>query len=173
NNVSSDLGQLAVNRHLSVGEDCAIAGAAIAVAAAPAPIAVRNCRRFICSSIGRPTFQPSPLREYVRQTLTMMSVRIARKALPGKWPSSFVPGDPGLGLYYDPGGGLSARSTFELSEDLARNIAINSRMLAVGDGCNYRKSGIGFLAYRHVQRHFAEEGYAKAFRLLPGPTVRK
>ena len=87
--------------------------------------------------------------------------------------SFFRPGNAGLGFYYDLGSGLSARSAFELSEDLARNIAINSRMLAIGDGCNYRKSGIRFLAYRHVQRHFAEEGYAKAFRLLPGPTVRK
>src|SRR5215510_1637445 len=79
----------------------------------------------------------------------------------------------GLGLYYDLRSGLSARPTLELSKDLARDIAINSRMLAVGGCCNYRKSGIRFLAYRHVQRHLAEEGYAKAFRLMPRPTVRK
>src|SRR5262245_63186472 len=79
----------------------------------------------------------------------------------------------GLGLYYDLGSGLSARPTLELSKDLARDIAINSRMLAVGGCCNYRKSGIRFLAYRHVQRHLAEEGYAKAFRLMPRSTVRK
>jgi hypothetical protein len=87
--------------------------------------------------------------------------------------SFFRPGNAGLGFYYDLGSGLSACSTFELSEDLARNIAINSRVFAVGDGCNYRKSGIRFLAYRHVQRHFAEEGYAKALSLMPGPAMRK
>jgi hypothetical protein len=40
--VSSDFGQLAVRRHLSVGDDWAIAGLAIAVAARPAVAAWRN-----------------------------------------------------------------------------------------------------------------------------------
>jgi len=35
--VSSDFGQLAANRHLIPGEDCAMAGAAIDAAAAPMP----------------------------------------------------------------------------------------------------------------------------------------
>ena len=68
-NVSSDFGQLAVNRHFKVGDDCAIAGAAIAVAAAPAPIAVKNWRRFICSSIwasARFLFH-APISEHVGQ----------------------------------------------------------------------------------------------------------
>src|ERR1700726_1686542 len=43
---SSDFGQLVVQRHFSSGIDCAIAGAATAVAAAsPAPAAFRNSRR--------------------------------------------------------------------------------------------------------------------------------
>jgi hypothetical protein len=40
--VSSDFGQLAVNRHLTVGIDWAIAGLAMVAAAAPAPAAIRN-----------------------------------------------------------------------------------------------------------------------------------
>src|SRR5689334_19574011 len=39
-------------RHLIVGLDCAIAGAATAVVARPAPAVCRNWRRFICSSLG-------------------------------------------------------------------------------------------------------------------------
>src|SRR5262249_30615280 len=46
--VSSDFGQLAVNRHFKIGDDCAIAGAAIAVADAAHPIAVKIWRRFVC-----------------------------------------------------------------------------------------------------------------------------
>jgi hypothetical protein len=46
--VSSDFGQLAVNRHLMVGIDWAIAGLAMLAAAAPAAAAVRNWRRFMC-----------------------------------------------------------------------------------------------------------------------------
>src|SRR5664280_2112074 len=45
--VSSDFGKLDVIRHLSSGIDCAIAGLAMSTAAAPAPSAVRNLRRFI------------------------------------------------------------------------------------------------------------------------------
>src|ERR1051325_543407 len=51
--VSSDFGKLEVRRHLISGEDCAIAGAAIAVAAAPAADTFTKSRRFI---------QASPLR---------------------------------------------------------------------------------------------------------------
>jgi len=47
NSVSSDLGQLAVNRHLISGIDCAIAGAATADPAIPAPATLRNSRRFM------------------------------------------------------------------------------------------------------------------------------
>jgi hypothetical protein len=43
NSVSSDFGQLAASRHLSVGIGCAMAGAATAVEAArPAPAVFRN-----------------------------------------------------------------------------------------------------------------------------------
>src|SRR6266446_1813758 len=45
--VSSDFGQLAVNRHLIVGPDWAMAGLAMVATAALAPAAVRNSRRFI------------------------------------------------------------------------------------------------------------------------------
>jgi hypothetical protein len=45
--VSSDFGQLAVSRHRSSGVDWAMAGAATADAAIPAPVALRNSRRFI------------------------------------------------------------------------------------------------------------------------------
>jgi hypothetical protein len=45
--VSSDFGQLAVNRHLNSGIDCAMAGAAIVEAVIPAPAALRNSRRFM------------------------------------------------------------------------------------------------------------------------------
>jgi hypothetical protein len=45
--VSSDFGQLAVNRHLNSGIDCAMAGAAIVDVAIPTPAALRNSRRFI------------------------------------------------------------------------------------------------------------------------------
>jgi hypothetical protein len=40
--VSSDFGQLAVNRHLMVGIDWAMAGLAMTATAALAPTAVRN-----------------------------------------------------------------------------------------------------------------------------------
>src|SRR3954451_17744564 len=50
--VSSDFGQLAGMRHLMLGIDCAIAGAATAVdAATPTPAAFRNSRRFIPTSL--------------------------------------------------------------------------------------------------------------------------
>ena len=42
NSVSSDFGQLAVMRHLSSGIDCAIAGAATALAAMPRPAVLMN-----------------------------------------------------------------------------------------------------------------------------------
>jgi hypothetical protein len=42
NSVSSDFGQLQVIRHLNSGIDCAIAGAAIALAATPRPAALMN-----------------------------------------------------------------------------------------------------------------------------------
>src|SRR3977135_3170329 len=45
--VSSDFGKLDVQRHLSSGIDCAIAGLATAAAAMPTPAASRNSRRFI------------------------------------------------------------------------------------------------------------------------------
>src|SRR5882757_5602876 len=45
--VSSDFGKLEVRRHLISGEDCAIAGAATAVAAAPAAETFKKSRRFI------------------------------------------------------------------------------------------------------------------------------
>src|ERR1700710_2279381 len=45
--VSSDLGKLDVMRHLISGEDCAIAGDATAVAAAPAAETFKKSRRFI------------------------------------------------------------------------------------------------------------------------------
>src|SRR3979411_808301 len=45
--VSSDFGKLDVQRHLSSGIDCAIAGFATAAAATPTPAARRNSRRFI------------------------------------------------------------------------------------------------------------------------------
>src|SRR5712671_7785458 len=45
--VSSDFGKLDVQRHLSSGIDCAIAGFATAAAAMPTPAARRNSRRFI------------------------------------------------------------------------------------------------------------------------------
>ena len=45
--VSSDFGQLAVNRHLTSGIDCATAGAASADAAIPAAPTLRNSRRFM------------------------------------------------------------------------------------------------------------------------------
>src|SRR6476646_11165674 len=67
-NVSRDFGQLAVNRHFKVGDDCAIAGAAIAVAAAPVPIAVKNWRRFICSSIWHPDVSSFTPHQRTRRT---------------------------------------------------------------------------------------------------------
>src|SRR6185437_804485 len=48
--VSSDFGKLDVMRHLISGEDCAIAGEVIAVAAAPAADTFKKSRRFIQSS---------------------------------------------------------------------------------------------------------------------------
>src|SRR5207248_6909585 len=46
--VSSAFGQLAVYRHFISGFDCAIAGAATAVAARPTPPTFKKSRRFIC-----------------------------------------------------------------------------------------------------------------------------
>src|ERR1700760_2422659 len=48
--VSSDFGKLDVMRHLSSGIDCAIAGEATAVAAAPTAETFKKSRRFIQSS---------------------------------------------------------------------------------------------------------------------------
>src|SRR6267142_3145754 len=45
--VSSDFGKLDVRRHLISGDDCAIAGEATAVAAAPAAETFKKSRRFI------------------------------------------------------------------------------------------------------------------------------
>jgi hypothetical protein len=54
--VSSDFGKLEVMRHLSSGEDCAIAGEATAVAAAPAAETFKKSRRFIKTSPCRGIF---------------------------------------------------------------------------------------------------------------------
>src|SRR6185312_14940893 len=51
--VSSDFGKLEVRRHLISGDDCAIAGEAIAVAAAPAAETFKKSRRFIQVSSSR------------------------------------------------------------------------------------------------------------------------
>src|ERR1700750_1710886 len=48
--VSSDFGKLDVKRHLISGEDCAVAGEAMAVAAAPAAETFKKSRRFIQAS---------------------------------------------------------------------------------------------------------------------------
>src|SRR2546430_17742784 len=45
--VSSDFGKLEVRRHLISGDDCAMAGEATAVAAAPAAETFKKSRRFI------------------------------------------------------------------------------------------------------------------------------
>jgi len=45
--LSSDLGQLAVSRHLTCGIDCATAVAAAADAAIPVAVTLRNSRRFM------------------------------------------------------------------------------------------------------------------------------
>jgi hypothetical protein len=45
--VSSDFGKLDVIRHLISGEDCAIAGEATALAAAPTAETFKKSRRFI------------------------------------------------------------------------------------------------------------------------------
>src|SRR6185312_8683852 len=49
--VSSDFGKLDVRRHLISGDDCAIAGEATAVAAAPAAETFKKSRRFIQVSL--------------------------------------------------------------------------------------------------------------------------
>jgi hypothetical protein len=51
--VSSDFGKLDVKRHLISGADCAIAGEATAVAAAPAAETFKKSRRFIQVSLRR------------------------------------------------------------------------------------------------------------------------
>jgi hypothetical protein len=51
--VSSDFGKLDVKRHLISGDDCAIAGEATAVAAAPAAETFKKSRRFIQFSLRR------------------------------------------------------------------------------------------------------------------------
>src|SRR5689334_487157 len=51
--VSSDFGKLDVRRHLISGDDCAIAGEATAVAAAPAAETFKKSRRFIQVSLRR------------------------------------------------------------------------------------------------------------------------
>jgi hypothetical protein len=47
--VSSDFGKLEVRRHFTSGDDCAMAGEATAVAAAPAAETFKKSRRFISS----------------------------------------------------------------------------------------------------------------------------
>src|SRR3954470_15957299 len=50
--VSSDFGKLEVRRHLISGDDWAMAGAATAVAASPAPAVLMNWRRFMEGPLG-------------------------------------------------------------------------------------------------------------------------
>src|SRR3954447_18920656 len=50
--VSSDFGKLDVRRHLISSDDCAMAGEATAVAAAPAAETFKKSRRFIRFSLG-------------------------------------------------------------------------------------------------------------------------
>src|SRR5262249_42206075 len=57
--VSSDFGKLDVRRHLISGDDCAIAGEATAVAAAPAAETFKKSRRFIQVSLRRGVSQIS------------------------------------------------------------------------------------------------------------------
>jgi hypothetical protein len=55
--VSSDFGKLEVKRHLISGADCAIAGEATAVAAAPAAETFKKSRRFIQALLRRDVSQ--------------------------------------------------------------------------------------------------------------------
>src|ERR1700730_14883554 len=66
--VSSDFGKLDVIRHLISGEDCAIAGEATAVAAAPAAETFKKSRRFIKSSPCRGVF-PYGLKRALRNAI--------------------------------------------------------------------------------------------------------
>jgi hypothetical protein len=59
--VSSDFGKLDVRRHFTSGEDCAIAGEATAVAAAPAADTFKKSRRFIFRSLLAGVFSPTYL----------------------------------------------------------------------------------------------------------------
>src|SRR5271170_2590127 len=60
--VSSDFGKLEVQRHLSSGIDCAMAGLATAAAAAPMHAVLRNSRRFMAFSQNIPsTERTAPL----------------------------------------------------------------------------------------------------------------
>ncbi len=81
--VSSDFGKLEVMRHLISGEDCAIAGEATAVAAAPAAETFKKSRRFIKSSPCRGVF-PCGLKKALRHAIA----RIQPKALVLRFRSS-------------------------------------------------------------------------------------
>jgi hypothetical protein len=65
--VSSDFGKLDVRRHLISGEDCAIAGEATAVAAAPAAETFKKSRRFIKASPCWGNFFPDFLERHIRR----------------------------------------------------------------------------------------------------------
>src|SRR5450755_2865184 len=77
--VSSDFGKLDVMRHLISGEDCAIAGEATAVAAAPAAETFKKSRRFI---------QASPCRgvshNFLEQFFWRGDVRVNRRRSGGR-----------------------------------------------------------------------------------------
>src|ERR1700684_2594944 len=122
--VSSDFGKLDVMRHLISGEDCAIAGAATALAAAPAAETFKKSRRFI---------KASPW--WARPDIRRSSYPDSKAALTWK-PVEPNPGNPGKTLIKRKSdktirpvarSGRSRRA-LQLVADLGRDRPVNCRM---------------------------------------------
>src|SRR5262245_8080473 len=76
-----------------------------------------------------------------------------------------------LGLNDDPRGGSSSRPTSQLGEHLARDIAINSRVIPIRRGRNHRQTGVRFFADAHVQRNLTEKRHAETLRFFVSPAM--
>src|SRR5262245_55991661 len=170
--VSSDFGKLEVRRHLTSGDDCAMAGEATAVAAAPAAETFKKSRRFISSlSLGRDVSRKfrralRPAAHFTRPA-ALWPGRISTDATGRKR-------DKGMTALLDQSRRAASGSSdnaLKLLANFGANRAVDRRVrtvrLAVDDG----RAGVGGGANRHVQRYFAEEWNSELFSLVPGAAM--
>src|ERR1035437_4085243 len=159
----------------------------MATAAAPAPSAVRNLRRFIrplpSNVYGdwqkRPpphgaTMRPGPFERKPPKLklVTHQTIGDYRAAL---LTSACQPlRDPSSSLDHDLRRDAPCRyATLDLLKHLGGDLAIDFGVHAVRLGGDHRHAGIRFLADGHVQRHFAEERHALALGFLTRTAMAK